>query len=185
VATEHRESFAYRGVSLFDAGAGGKVREIAQNLKAIGYDVAILVDSDAPDEFSDGDAQALRDTGITVIKWDDPFSIEERVFADLPWAGVVASFDAARTIWGDDNRLLDQVRTQYGDGFDRAIAAWGDTPELRTALGKAAKASDWFKRQSWARQWAEAISCHLTDGAICDSDLVQQLTNLRGWIDNG
>lgn len=184
VATEHKESFAYRGIALFDAGTGGKVREIAENLKAIGYDVAILADSDAPDEFSDADAQSLRGTGITVIKWDEVFSIEERVFADLPWAGIMASFNAARTIWGDDNRLLDQVRTQYGDGFDREFAAWGDTPELRTALGKAAKASSWFKRQSWGREWAEAVSCHLTNKAIRETDLVLKLTNLRNWIDH-
>lgn len=184
VATEHRESFAYRGIALFDAGTGGKVRAIAENLKAIGYDVAILVDSDAPDEFSDADAQAMRDAGITVTKWGGAFSIEERVFADLPWAGIKASFDVARTIWDDDNRLLDQVRTQHGPGFDRAFAAWGDTPELRTALGKAAKASGWFKRQSWGREWAEAISRHLTDDAIRETDLVLKLTNLRDWIDN-
>jgi putative ATP-dependent endonuclease of OLD family len=184
IASEDKDSFAYLGVALFDANGASKISQIAKALHAIGYEVAVLADSDEPEQFSDADAQALRDDGVTVVKWDGALSIEECVFADLPWAGVMASFGAARAIVGDDNRLLDQVRTQYGDGFDRTYAAWADTPELRLALGKAAKASDWFKRQSWGREWADAISRHLTDDDIRETGLVQQLTNLRGWIDN-
>ncbi len=182
--SENKDSFAYRGVALFDAVGVSKIREIAENLKALGYDVAVLADSDAPGDFSDADAQALRNAGITVAKWDGALSIEERVFADLPWAGVTASFHAARAIWNDDARLLNQMRTQFGEGFDRDFAAWADTPEIRIALGRAAKASDWFKRQSWGRDWAAAVSDHLADNAIRQSDLVRQLTSLRGWIDN-
>lgn len=184
ITSEDKESFAYRGVALFDANGASNIMEIAESLKILGYDVAVLADSDASDKFSDADAQALRDVGIRVIKWDDELSIEERVLADLPWGGVLASFGAARSIWSDDTRLLDQVQTQFGQGFERTFEAWVDTPALRTALGKAAKASDWFKRQSWSREWAAAISDHLTDNAIRQSDLVRQLTSLRNWIDN-
>lgn len=184
VTAENKESFAYRGVALFDANGASKIREIAENLKALGYDVAVLADSDAPGDFSDDDALALRNIGITVAKWDGALSIEERVFADLPWAGVTASFEAARAILNDDARLLDQVETQYGNKFDREFAAWADTREVRTALGKAAKASDWFKRQSRGQEWAAVISGYLADNAIRESDLVRQLSRLRGWIDN-
>lgn len=183
-SAEGKGSFPYRGIALFDANGAGKVREIAENLKVLGYDIAVLADSDACAHFSDADAEVLRDTGITVIKWDGALSIEERVFTDLPWAGVTASFEAARAIWDDDARLLDQVLAQYGDGFDREFVAWADGPELRTALGRAAKASDWFKRQSWGREWATAISGYLVDNAIRDSDLVRQISSLRGWIDD-
>jgi hypothetical protein len=183
VAVENKDSFAYRGVALFDANGAGRIRQIAGSLKVLGYDVAVLADSDAPDQFSDADAQALRAADITVAKWDGALSIEERVLADLPWVGVMASFGAARAIWGDDDRLLDQVQTQFGQGFDRNFGQWADRPQLRTALGRAAKASDWFKRQSWGREWAAAISRHLADNAMQASDLVRQLTSLRGWID--
>lgn len=183
-SAEGKDSFAYRGVALFDANGASKVREIAENLKTLGYDVAILADSDAPDNFSDADAQVLRDAGITVIKWEGALSIEERVFADLPWAGVLASFETVRAIRSNDARLLDQVETQYGDGFNREFPTWVDSPVLRTALGKAAKASGWFKQQNWGQEWATAIAGQLTDEPISESDLVQQLTSMRGWIDN-
>lgn len=184
VATVGNDSFAYRGVALFDAGGASKIKEVAENLKALGYDVAVLSDSDEPIQFSDVDAEMLRNLGITVIKWDGGQSIEERVFADIPWAGVVSSFNAARTIKNDDERLLDQIRSQHGNGFVRDFALWVDTPELRLSLGKAAKASEWFKRQSSAQEWANAIADYLSDNSIRESDLIRQLTNLRTWIDH-
>ena len=184
VTSEDKDSFAYRGVALFDATGASKIKEIAETIKALGYDVAVLADSDEAVQFSDVHAQELRNVNITVAKWDDALSIEERVFTDLPWEGVMSSFDAARGIWNDDASLLNQVQTQFGQGFDPNFATWADTPQLRTALGRAAKASNWFKRQSWGREWAAAISGHLGDNAIRGSDLVLQLTSLRDWIDN-
>lgn len=184
VGAENKDSFAYRGVALFDANGASNVKEIAENLKSLGYDTAVLADSDAPGEFSDDDAGTLRAAGITVAKWDGALSIEERVFADLLWAGVMASFEAARAINDDDARLLDQIETQFGQGFGRDFAVWMDTQELRTALGRAAKASDWFKRQSWGRGWATEIAVHISHQGIRESDLVRQLTSLRDWIDN-
>ena len=184
IETENRHSFAYQGVALFDANGASKIKEISEALNALGYSVAVLADSDEPGQFSDVDAHELCNAGVTVAKWDDGLSIEERVFQDLPWTGVMASFEAARCIGGDDHRLIDQVRAQFGQGLDRNFAAWPDTDELRVALGATAKASNWFKRQSWGCEWATAISIHLNDDAIRESDLVQQLTHLRAWIDN-
>ena len=184
VASEIQDSFAYRGVALFDAKGASNIKGIAENLKALGYDVAVLADSDEPDHFSDAHAQELRNVGITVAKWDDALSIEERVFADLPWAGVISSFDAARGIWNDDARLLNQVQGLFEQTLDLNCAAWVDTPQLRIALGRAAKAGKWFKRQSRSREWVAAISDHLSDDAIRGSDLVEKLSSLRGWIDS-
>ena len=184
VVSESKESFAYRGIALFDARGASNIKEVAETLQALGYDVAVVADSDEPDQFSDEHAEKLRNAGITVVKWADALSIEERVFTDVPWPGVMSSFDAARGIWNDDSRLLNQVETQFGQGFDPDFARWLDTPRLRTALGAAAKASKWFKRQSRSQKWVATISAHLDDDAIRDSDLVQQLTSLRDWIDN-
>ena len=184
VASQNKDSFAYRGIALFDANGGSKIKDVAETLIALGYSVAVLADSDEPDQFSDADAEDLRQAGITVAKWNDALSIEERVFADLPWAAVRSSFDAALRIWSDESRLLDQVQHHYGQGFDRNFAAWADTPELRAALGRAAKSKKWFKRQSRGREWVSAISDHLGDNAIRESDLVRQLSSLRAWIDD-
>jgi len=182
-------SFAYCGVTLFQAGGGGGVRGVAEDLKELGYDVAVVADSDAPEEFSDADAEALRNAGITVIKWPNDYSIEERVFADLPWAGVLASFNAVlqrdnAVLQRDDrDRLLNQVQSQYGHGFDRDVNRWADTPKLRTALGRAAKRSGWFKMETYGQEWVAAISRYLIDPAMQATDLARQLRILREWID--
>ena len=96
IESENKHSFAYRGVALFNANGASKIKEIAKTLKTLGYSVAVLADSDDPNQFSDVHAQGLRNAGITVAKWDDGLSIEERVFNDLPWAGVMSSFYAVR-----------------------------------------------------------------------------------------
>ena len=183
VASENRNPFAYCGVALLDAQGASNIKETAKALQSLGYRVAVLADSDAPNEFSDEDAQELREAGVTVAKWQEDLCLEERVFRDLPWAGVTSSLDAARNIWNDE-RLRAQVATQYSDHLDPDFAAWVDSPRLRSALGKAANASNWFKRQDRSYEWAAAISGHLGDGAVQGSDLVRQLTSLRCWIDD-
>jgi hypothetical protein len=179
-----KNSFAYQGVALFDANGAGKVRDIAEVLNELTYDVSVLADSDAPDDFADADVKFLRAKGVSVTVWDDGLSIEGRVFADIPWPGVLASFEAACAIHGDREHRLDQVKTQYGSGFDRNDAGWTDGTQLRAALGKAARASKWFKRQSWAQEWVAAICGHLDDAAIRNTDLVRKLNATRGWIDS-
>ena len=178
---QKKSSFAYQGVAPFDAHTGNKVREIASGLRQLAYDVAVLADSDADAEFSDADAEALRAEGVTVVKWADHLSLEERVFADLPWAGILASFELACAIRGDRGPVISQIETQYGQAFNRDPASWADTPALRTAFGKAAKTSDWYKRQSLGQQWAATICHHL--GAIPNSDLAQKIGDMRAWID--
>ena len=178
-----KESFAYQGVACFDANGASKIREVAIGLNDLSYAVAVLADSDGEDHFSDGDASYLREKGVAVTKWEGGVSIEERVFADLPWPGVLAGFNVARELQRDDNRLLNQVETHYGPGFNRDHGAWVEEPALRLAIGKAAKVSDWFKRQSWAQKWVEGISPYLDHDSIHETHLVRQITGLRAWID--
>jgi len=178
-----KNSFAYQGVALFDANGAGKIREIAEGLRDLSYDVSVLADSDQPGQFSDADADRLRAKGVTVTAWDEAMCIERRVFSDLPWPGVIAAFEAACTIRGNRNQVLDQVQSKYGRQFDRNYAAWTDGRQLREALGKAAKDSKWFKRQSSAQEWAAAICGYLDDAAISNTDLVRKLDVMRDWID--
>ena len=184
IASENKHSFAYCGVALLDANGATKIKEIAETLKTLGYSVAVLADSDSPSQFSDDHAEDLRNKGITVAKWNDGLSIEERVFNDLSWVGAMSSLKAACDSTGDQRRILAQVQTQFSQRLHHDYSMWSDSWELRTALGAAAKTSGWFKRQSLARQWAAAVSPHLDDDDIRDSDLVQQITILRSWIDD-
>lgn len=180
-----KDSFAYQGISLFDANGASKIKEIADGLKQLSYGVGVLADSDRKDQFSEDDAIYLREKDITVIKWEGEVSIEERVFADLPWEGVLAAFNVALQIRDDNKQVVDQVQTQYeGPGFNRDHKSWSNEPKLRYAIGKAASVSEWFKRQSWAERWAGVIAPYLDDNIICDTRLFRQVKTLREWIDD-
>jgi len=178
------EAFAYHGVALFDAAGAGNIRATASGLKELGYNVAVLADSDEDIHFSDAHAEELHANGIFVVKWNDGLSIEERAFHDLTWDGVVSSFDAARAIIGNDAALIDQVQARFGAGFEPNFSEWVDTPELRAALGRTAKEKDWFKRQDFGQIWAKAVAASLENEDISASDLVQKLNGLRHWVDH-
>lgn len=177
-----KNSFAYQGISLFDAGGANKIKEIAEGLKDLCYKVSVLADSDRPEQFSETDADNLRAKDVNVTMWGGGVSLESRAFADLSWPAVMASFEVACLIKGVD-KVLDQVQSQHGPAFDRNFSEWRDSPVLRNALGKAADASEWFKRQSSAQQWAAAISPNLDDVAIQDTDLVRKIRLICEWID--
>ena len=181
---KNMRSFAYQGVALFDVVGASKIRSVADSLRQLSYSVAVLADSDNPDQFSTADAQALGGAGVVVVLWSGNLSIEERVYMDLPWEGAIASFDAACRMWGDRHRLIEQVQSQYGAGFRRDPAEWADTEGMRRALGKAAKVCSWYKRHSRAQEWVAAIAEHLDDTSIQDTDLVRKLSQLRRWVDD-
>ena len=179
-----RSSFAYQGVALFDVAGASNVRPVAESLNQLSYSVAVLADSDNPNQFSNADAQTLATAGVAVTRWDGGVSIEERVFADLPWAGVFASFEAACAMHGDHKRLIHQVESKYGEGFPRDPAQWTDSPGMRAALGKAAKSSGWYKRQDRSQEWVAAIEQHIDNASTQNSDLLRKLAALRTWIDD-
>jgi putative ATP-dependent endonuclease of the OLD family len=176
-------SFAYQGVAMFDAGGASKIRGVAEALKQLAYDVAVIADSDAPDHFSDADASALQNLGIDVTVWPGGMSVEKRLMADLPWAGVLASIDAALEILDDEQKLLNQIDAKYGAGFNRNRSEWADDAPLRAAIGKAAHGGAWFKSVTKGQQWADAIAPHLDDTAFQTTPTGLKLRTLRTWID--
>jgi hypothetical protein len=182
-AANTKSSFAYQGIALLDAQGAAKIKEAAKGLKQLSYCVSVLADGDAPAQFSNTDAETLRDIGVTVTIWDEGLCVESRIFADVPWPAALAVFNAASAIHNNRNKLIDQVQSQYGPGFQRDPATWTDHLALRVALGKAAKDCGWFKRINWGEQLADAIFTYLGDTAIQSTDLVRKIDAVRAWID--
>ena len=174
------DSFAYQGVALVDAKGANKVRDVARDFAGLSYSVAVLADSDRPDQFSQADIDFLVESGVAVVVWNDEVCLEERALLDLPWEGVLASFRMA-CVHHHPERIHDQVQTRYGSGLSRSHAEWADSLELRKALGAAASGGDWFKRQDLAAEWVAAIAPFLNDPSIAGCDLVTKLRGVRTW----
>ena len=138
-----KNPLSFHGIALLDAKGASKVKGLARAFKSLSYDVSVLADGDAKDQFSKADEKELVDLGIPVHVWSDELSLEERAFLDLSWPNVLKSLKLAQDELGFP--VYEQVRSKFLEDLDIDVCAWNDNIKLRTAIGLAAKKSGWFK----------------------------------------
>lgn len=178
-----KDPFSFHGVALLDAKGGSKVKALAKAFKSLAYDVAVLADGDAEDQFSPEDEKELAELKIPVLKWSDKLSLEERAFQDLPWPSVIASVKLAQDEL--DLPVYDHVRSRLVAGnLDRDIGTWKDNPELRTAIGVAAKKSSWFKDTTKGDLWFKAVSQAFLGADFGKKNLALELGKLWAWAEH-
>lgn len=141
-------SFGYRGVSVVDGGGGTQPAEIAGHLVALGYEVALLIDSDAT-------AKAGKAARATVLAWPDGVCTEQRLAADLPIPAlremaVMATTSAKKGARSVRDAIADNLQVGRNTLAEDAPESWVDVVEatnFRTALGTVAKQEKhaWFK----------------------------------------
>ncbi|MCP5474947.1 MAG: AAA family ATPase [Rhodanobacteraceae bacterium] len=177
-----RLPFSYLGVVALDAHGASKVKGLATGFKALHYDVMVLADGDAQNQFSDQDAVDLNGKGVAVVMWADRLSIEQKAMVDLPWAQVLASAKLAQEFGFP---VQDQVRSKHHVQLDKDIGKWQESDDLRKAIGDAAKSSNWFKNITHGDRWAQAIFTAFEDATFQQKELATKLSQLRAWVDNG
>lgn len=179
---EGRYPFSYHGVSLMNVEGGSKVKKMAKAIKALCYDVTVLADGDAEEQFSPADEDELIKLGIEVYTWSDKLSLEQRAMVDLPWKYVLASVTLAQ------NELFypayDQVRSKLEEELDRDIGTWTESPRLRKAIGVVAKKAGWFKDMSRGEQWFKIIAPAFADANFQKSDMAVKLNKISTWAEN-
>lgn len=178
------DPLSYIGAVLLDAESASKVKSLALGFKALHYDVFAVADGDAHKDFSPQDAQDLNDSGVEVLMWSDQLALEQRAMLDLPWESVLASVKLAHEFGFP---VHDNVRSKLGAALDADFSAWTDAPELRRAIGDAAKAkaSPWFKTISRAETWFAVIAPAFADVVFKQRELATKLHRLRDWLDHG
>lgn len=185
--TKSSEPFAAKGVALADGGGCKKAGKFASALASLGYEVAVVADSDQP---LDVDPAELSRNGVHVTLWAGGVALERRVLLDLPWPAVVQAIMLAIGTHGED-----LVRSQVASAFKGGSKSPKDLPanildwstsrpeqEIREALATASlsKEHPWFKRVDLAVNLGRVVAAHL--GAIPDTDLARQIDALRTWI---
>jgi len=182
------ESIACRGVVVANGG-GENAAARAKALRDLGYEVALLADADKtinPDE------DALRTSGVNVVRWDGNASTEERVVLDVLFyelKGLLKQVIGSR----GEISVADSIAAQ---GIAKPIAAasdldsWlavGDCTEdrLRKAIGRAAKKKDaeWFKSIGGGRMLAAAVVDSFS--SIGSTDTAKKLEILEHWCYDG
>lgn len=184
-----RDLFALQATVVIDGGGKDSAPLIAEHLRDLGYTVFLLLDSDEPPN-ADAVKRAV-DKGAMLAEWPDSCSTEERLFLDLPWAGVRALIAYAVEHVGQEsvtavvNNAL--AAEKLAAITDLTLLPGRDTPEFRRALGKAAKGKSkdrdkgWFKNISHGEKLAEIVGTHLN--AIPATPLAQTVSTMRSWID--
>ncbi len=175
--------FAYFGVIPI-CGSGSEFPKIAQKFSALGYKVAIFGDSDCP---LDPHPSILRNIGIEIIQWEGSMSTEERLCNDLPWAGIDAMLEIAineKGLQSVRDTVASHLGLNGGNAIDDDFRKWrsdDNEDDLRSAIGKAAKNGDWFKRPDLGMELGSVISKYWN--SIPETDLIKKIKSIREWAE--
>jgi putative ATP-dependent endonuclease of the OLD family len=175
------DPFSYHGVALLDAHGADRIKGMAQGFNSLLYSVAILVDGDAPEKFSEDDEAELLKYGVEVAMWAEKLSLEERAMMDLPWLSVLASIKLASERLGYPVR--DNVCSALGSPVDN-IDNWVESINLRQAIGRAAKKTGWFKDITRGEMWFKTIAPAFDNDEFQRSDLASKLQKLWEWAED-
>lgn len=177
-----KDPLSYHGVALLDARGASKIKDLAKAFKSLGYNVSVLADADAEDQFSTADAVELTKLGVPVHVWSDKYSLEERAFQDLPWGSVLGSLKLAQNELGYP--VYDQVRSRVQEALDPDLEKWPESARLRTAIGSVAKKAGWFKDTTRGDQWFKVVSPAFNDAAFLKKNLAVELEALWTWAEH-
>lgn len=175
------ESLSYFGVSYLDASGGSKVRGRAEAMHALGYKVAVFVDSDAPKQFGDKDRDELEQKGLEVVMWEGGVALEQRLFMDLPWQLLAEFLTYAIEELSVD--VVQNVDSKYDGQVSPIIDDWSDTNEYREAIGSAAKSSGWFKNIAFGEELGRKVTACFVEGSLGGTDTHDKLVKLRGFVE--
>jgi energy-coupling factor transporter ATP-binding protein EcfA2 len=177
-------------------GRGSEAPTKAECLAELGYEVALLVDDDLSarkDQRAYAKAvSAAIARGAVRLTWSSGMATEDQIARSLPASAVqdllvlavelnesddpevsVRAAVAARLDWNGDLEGLDPV------DWCRQTGSTG--PEVRAAIGVAAREKRWFKSQSRGQRLGELVAAALP--ALSDSDPLKQTTSgLRRFV---
>jgi putative ATP-dependent endonuclease of OLD family len=161
--SETGASFGYRGVAVVDGEGGTQPAEIAGHLASLGYDVALLIDSDAK-------AKVSKAVGALILAWPDGICTEQRLATDLPLAAIKRMVVAADERGGRGVRdaLADRLKVERATFKEDEPATWIETvdeAEFRAALGDVAKQKKlaWFKSRAQGILLGRLVADHWSD----------------------
>jgi putative ATP-dependent endonuclease of OLD family len=180
--TQGDEPLSFWGVSILNAGGGSKVEGLAMAFQNLGYDTAILADTDAKTQLSDASIQSLKDQGIETIVWKDDLCLEQRIYMDLPWEHVKRHLTFTKEILS--HSVIDQIQSKYNHSKLTTIEALIESEDLRKAIGLAASKSNWYKNIALGELWFEIITESFTDEHFQKTDFYLKLETLWQWVKN-
>lgn len=162
----------------------------ALELKRVGYDVALLADTDEPIE---PDASTLDKAGVVSFLWEGKMSTEQRLMADLPVESVQEIINAAIDEYGPDainshvSEFSGKKLAGLGNSFEGWLKSGLTETQLRSAIGTAAKVgkfggkkAGWFKDVTLGVRLGEIIGSAMPK--LKGKPTEKLLSALAAWI---
>ncbi len=169
--------------AYLNCSGAGNIKSIAPKLAGLGYQTAVLCDNDAPDQLSASDVAALSRGGILVAQWDEGNSIEQQLFAELPWENVPAvlieigrNHDSLTYTVIVDSIIKNSRVAEFN--LSAIPESWPESVELRGVIGALAHERGWIKRIDYAQKAFQFALPLLSEGGTIKS----RLASLWRWI---
>lgn len=178
------ESLAFHGVTLVDGEGNTKAPSRAIEIKQLGYDVLLFVDSD---KSCNPTVEDVENADVKVIIWDGTTNIEGRIFLDLPIATILKIVDVTLATLDEQDVLsgLGSELRQSGMNREKLEQLLNDPAEehnTRLKIGKVAssKGKSWFKRTDLAEEIGKLTAEALKE--IPSTDLSLKLQQIKDWV---
>jgi len=172
-------SFGYRGVVVVDGSGGTQPAEISGHLATLGYEVALLIDSDAK-------AKVNKAVGAQILAWPQGLCTEQCLANDLPEAAIAQMAVVADEHGGRSVReaLADQLGAPRASLKEGEPASWvtaKGVAAFRKAFGDLAKKKNqgWFKTRAQGAFLGGLIAEHW--GAITNTPTHEVIGKLRAF----
>lgn len=177
---------AYHSVTAIPGGGGDNFFQLALLLHKCGYDVAILMDSDIPEE--DVQKQHMREIGIPVFDWEPGFAIEQQIFKNVSLECVDDLLAIAI-----EEHSFDKIFSNFNSFFkpdelpccvenEIITVKKNISIEERVNIGTIAKnkKSEWYKNTSKGEMIGKRIFQEFDDMAECF--FKAQMIALQKWV---
>ncbi len=182
--SKNRKSLAFNDCAYID-GTGSSFVERADTIHEAGFEVAVLCDSDLP-EVNQSKVN-WRSKNIEVFDCDVNVapkkgnSIEQQVFQDLPWSGVIELVKYVKEKhYKTDSAFNDSLSSK----FSSLSSDWEsiDDRNVREALASCSvvPSKEWFKSIHQGEKLGEFLFKYLDD--MLDTKLGKTLTALTNWV---
>lgn len=176
---KHNKEYMSFKNCVYTFGGGNSFAKRANELKNLNLIVCVLCDSD--DTELEPSKEELSECDIKIFDCDNSNSIEQQVFQDLPWTGVLTLLDyAIENIYTTEEQLKESIKSKFEGAFPVNFRN-SDTLEMRNAIGNASIAKKWFKRVDHGEFLGDTIFNHFDD--MNDKRIKTQLEALSDWVD--
>lgn len=187
-----KDPLALKGIALVDGGGIDQAPALAGHFFSLGYDVALLIDSDRePDDKEI--LGKLTHVKIPIFRWRKGYATEDALFHELPLKAVEALFAYTLTI-------ISPTAVQAAANKDRSKdEQFPDTDSIRKALGeqtvrdaladraKGKIEKDGERHRAWFKdiEKADTIAQTVVGPHLSESkpEFETVITSIRAWID--